>query len=184
MSLLLLYIAKKVSGREVRGKGLTLNNLGVVYDALGKKQEALDYYGQALAINREVGHRSGEGSTLNNLGMVSDDLGKKQEALDYYEQALAIYREVNNRSGESTALWNIGALFFSQQCYEAALAGFLLARHIFEEVLSPNREAVQGWIHGLCQTVGDEAFAVLQAYVEPKTEPILQQALRQGIDCR
>lgn len=43
-------------------------NLGSVYDSLGKKPEALDYYQQALTIYREVGDRGGEGVTLWNIG--------------------------------------------------------------------------------------------------------------------
>ena len=30
----------------------TLNNIGGVYDSLGEKQKALDYYNQALPITR------------------------------------------------------------------------------------------------------------------------------------
>jgi tetratricopeptide (TPR) repeat protein len=170
------------AGGDHYKEGTTLNNLGSVYNALGKKQEALHYYEQALAISREVGDRYGEGTTLNNLGLLLyNGLGKKEEALGYYEQALAISREVGNRSGEGITQWNIGALFFSQQRYEAALASFLLARCIFEEVLSPNREVVQSWIDDLSEVIGDEAFAALQARVESQTEQILEQALRQGI---
>ena len=78
---------------------------------LGKQEEALKYYEQALAIRREVGNRSGEGTTLNNLGVVYDALGKKEEALKYYEQALASSREVGNRSGEGTTLNNLGKVY-------------------------------------------------------------------------
>ncbi|MEH2318888.1 MAG: tetratricopeptide repeat protein [Nostoc sp.] len=35
----------------------TLNNIGIVYDSLGEKQEALKYYNQALPIFRAVGDR-------------------------------------------------------------------------------------------------------------------------------
>ena len=31
-------------------EGVTLNNLGSVYSGLGKNQDALDYYEQALAL--------------------------------------------------------------------------------------------------------------------------------------
>jgi tetratricopeptide (TPR) repeat protein len=174
-----LVIHREVGNRSM--EGTTLNNLGLLHDALGKKQEALAYFEQALIISREVGNRSGEGTTLNNLGLLYNGLGKKQEALGYYEQALVIHREVGNRPVEGTTLWNIGTLFFSQQRDEAALAGFLLARHILEEVLSPNRDAVQKWIDDLRNKIGDEAFAALQVCVEPQAEQIFEQALRQGM---
>ena len=70
----------------------------MVYDALGEKQKALDYYEQALPLYRQVGDRGGEATTLNNIGMVYSALGEKQKALDYYEQALPL-----------TARWETGA---------------------------------------------------------------------------
>ncbi len=52
------------------GEAATLNNLGLVYDVWGDRQQALAYYNQALPIVREVGDRGGEAATLNNLGAV------------------------------------------------------------------------------------------------------------------
>ena len=72
------------------GEATTLNNLGLVYDALGDKQKALAYYEQALPLSRQVGDKGGEATTLNNLGGVYDALGDKQKALAYYEQALPL----------------------------------------------------------------------------------------------
>ncbi len=157
------------------------NELGLVYDALDKKQEALSYYEQALVISREVGDRCGEGKTLNNLGGVYDALGKKQEALAYYEQALVISREVGDRGGEGTTLNNIGILYLEQARYDVALASSLLARDIFEEVQSPNRDGVQSWIDGLREKIGDEQFTTLLAQVEPQASQVVEQALRGGL---
>ena len=72
-----------------------------MYDGLGDRQQALDYYQQALPIRREVGDRAGEAATLNNIGLVYDGLGDRQRALDYYQQALPILREVGDRAGEA-----------------------------------------------------------------------------------
>ncbi len=52
------------------GEATTLSNIGAVYDALGEKQKALDYYQQALHLDRAVGDRSGEATTLSNIGLV------------------------------------------------------------------------------------------------------------------
>ena len=74
----------------------------------GSRQRALEYYGQALPIAREVGDRAGEAATLNNIGAVYNGLGERQRALEYYGQALPIMREVGDRAGEATTLNNIG----------------------------------------------------------------------------
>ena len=88
----------------------SLNNIGAVYDALGEKQKALDFYNQALPILRAVGDRGVEATTLNNIGRVYDALGEKQKALDYYNQALPISRAVGDPYLEATILNNIRAL--------------------------------------------------------------------------
>jgi CHAT domain-containing protein/Flp pilus assembly protein TadD len=93
------------------GEATTLNNIGLVYDDLGEKQKALDYYNQALPLYRAVGNRGGEAKTLNNIGTVYNALGEKQKALDYYNQALPLYRAVGNRGGEAKTLNNIGTVY-------------------------------------------------------------------------
>ena len=90
-------------------EALCLHRIGAAYAALGEKQKALDYYGQALPLRRTVGDRAGEADTLNNIGIVHSDLGQKQKALDYYGQALPLVRAVGDRADEAWTLSNIGA---------------------------------------------------------------------------
>ncbi|MDM3858078.1 MAG: tetratricopeptide repeat protein [Aphanizomenon gracile PMC649.10] len=93
------------------GEATTLNNIGLVYDDLGEKQKALDFYNQALPLRRAAGDRGGEATTLNNIGLVYSALGEKQKALDYYNQALPILKAVGDRGGEATTLNNIGRVY-------------------------------------------------------------------------
>ncbi len=73
----------------------------MVSTQLGEKEEALNYYNQALPLFLAVGDRGGEAITLNNIGLVYDSLGEKQEALNYYNQALPLRRAVGDRGGEA-----------------------------------------------------------------------------------
>lgn len=173
-----LDISREVGDRGA--EGTTLNNLGKFYNALGQKQEALTYFQQALNISREVGNRSVEGITLNNLGSVYAKLGQKQEALRYFKEALDITREMGGRYAEGTTLHNIGTLYFAKTDYSVALAYFLLARSIFEEIQSPNRDEVQKWIDYLREEIGKEQFAILLAQVEPQAAQIVEQSLHRG----
>src|ERR1039457_6630285 len=94
-------------------EGLCLYDIGSVYYALGEKQKALDYHGQALPLYRAVGDRSGEATTLNSIGDVYYALGEKQKSLDYYGQALPIYRAAGDKAGEATILNNIGSVYYA-----------------------------------------------------------------------
>ena len=158
---------------------LIYSNIASTYGTLGQKQEALKYYGQALAIFGEVGDRGGEGITLNNLGLVYDDLGQKQEALKYYEQALAIFGEVGDRGGEGTTLHNIGVIYYEEKRFDVALSCFILAKYILVEVQSPDSEDEQEWIDDLHQAIGDKQFADLLQNVEPHAQQIVDDALRE-----
>ncbi len=119
--------------------------------------------------------------TLNNLGGVYNDLGKKEEALSYYERALAIRREVGDRTGEGITLHNFGTLYFEPNHYDVALAFFLSARKILEEVQSPDRDDEQSWIDGLREEIGEEQFTTLLAQVEPQASQIVERALQEGL---
>jgi tetratricopeptide (TPR) repeat protein len=51
----LRYSETAIAGGEAK----ILNNIGRVYDALGEKQKALDFYQQSLPLRRAVGDRAG-----------------------------------------------------------------------------------------------------------------------------
>ncbi len=119
---------------NVKRASLFLVSIGYIWNALGEKRKALDYYEQALPVLRELGDRAGEATTLNNIGMVWDDLGEKHKALDYYQQALPIRRAVGDRAGEAVTLSNIGAVWDALGEKHKALDYFQQALPIFRAV--------------------------------------------------
>ncbi|HFD38969.1 MAG TPA: tetratricopeptide repeat protein [Anaerolineae bacterium] len=100
----------KVRFPPVRGFFSSL--LGNAYLQLGDARRAIQYYEQALAIDREIGDRQGEGNWLGNLGEAYRNLGDARRAIQYYEQALAIRREIGDRRGEGGTL----SLFSTSLC--------------------------------------------------------------------
>ena len=61
-----LYRQAGNQGKEA----VSLVYIGYIYDSLGQKQQALDYYNQALPLFQAVGDREGEATTLNNIRQV------------------------------------------------------------------------------------------------------------------
>ena len=51
-------------------EGTLLTNIGTVYDSLGQRQEALDFFNRTLPIREEVGDRAGESITRYNIAMI------------------------------------------------------------------------------------------------------------------
>ena len=83
-----LAISKKIG--DLSGEGLTLNNLGAVYDRLGQYTKALDYYGQSLVIRKKTGDVGGESSSLWNISHTCAQMGKYDDALKAANESLVI----------------------------------------------------------------------------------------------
>ncbi|MGZ4971319.1 MAG: tetratricopeptide repeat protein [Limisphaerales bacterium] len=92
-------------------EAVLLNNIGRVYDNLGERGLALEFYEKALPVCREVGDQACEAATLNNIGAVYNNLGERWLALEFCEKALQICREVGDPAGEATTLNNIGLFY-------------------------------------------------------------------------
>ena len=151
------------AANDHKNEGATLNNLGLVYDDLGQKDKALDYYAQALDILRDAEHgdRAGEGVTLNNLGGVYRALGQPDKALDYYAQALDILRAVGDRAGEGATLNNLGLVYDNLGQKDKALDYYAQALVIRREVGDRFGESVALFNMGLVlDALGRPAEAV------------------------
>lgn len=120
----------------------TLNNIGLVWDALGEKHKALAYYEQALPLYEAVGDRRGQATTLTNMGSAWYALGEGRKAIDYFEKALPVFEAVGDRGGQATTLNNIAAIHFHNSEYNEAIA-------IFEQVI------------GIMQAIGDVSSEAL-----------------------
>jgi CHAT domain-containing protein/Tfp pilus assembly protein PilF len=136
-----------------------------VYSDLGRPEEALKSYQQALVILREVQDRHVEGTTLNNIGGVYSDLGRPAEALKIYQQALMISREVQDRRGEGTTLNNIGGAYSNLGKPEEALKSYQQALVICREVQNRSGQGtILNNIGGMYSDLGkpEEALKIYQ----------------------
>ena len=114
-------------------RGASKTSLGNSYADLGQTGRAIELYEQALAIDRELGHRNGEAADLGNLGLSYAELGQTGRAIELYEQALAIERETGYRRGEAADLGNLGSSY-------AELGQTGRAIELYEQALAIDRE--------------------------------------------
>ncbi len=78
-----------------------LNNIGLVYNALGQRQQALTYFERVLPIREEVGDRSGESVTRFNMALGYEAEGQLAEAVAQLERVVVIDEEVSHPDLES-----------------------------------------------------------------------------------
>ncbi len=165
----------------------TLRDIGLVYDYLGEKQEALKYYNQALALFRAVNDRREEASTLKNIGLVYDDLGDNKQALDFYNQAFAILQANNYLPEQADALASIALNYQLLGETEKALDYYQQALKIYRQTKNlPKQAKTLASIGLLYASKGDRPSAeksIQQVLELQKTIPSqLQQNERTQID--
>ena len=98
-------------------RGLNLGNLGATYFEMGKVQQAIELYEQALASARQAGQRQDEGRWIGNLGLAHNRRGDTAKAREYIQRALEIANETGDVRHQGRWLGNLGLL-----CQEAGNA--------------------------------------------------------------
>ncbi|MCL4298813.1 MAG: CHAT domain-containing protein [Anaerolineae bacterium] len=107
-----LSIYKEIGNR--RWQAIELNDIGLIYNFLGRYDQALDYYQQSLKIiedSTDLRDISNRGGTLGNMGEVYRDLGQYELAINYLQRALAIHRQIGDRGPEGITLAGIGRVY-------------------------------------------------------------------------
>ena len=74
--------------------GESYNNLAVVLDDLGRREEAAEYYERAIRVQETIYGRDSEfvAASLSNLGITLRDLGRYEAAVDALQRAVEIDR--------------------------------------------------------------------------------------------
>ena len=99
-------LAKANPGEYLSDVAMTLNNMGNLHWNMGRLDEALKEYEEALEIYLKLSQTHPEAyfhlaTVLNNIGNVLADIGRLDEALKEYEEALEIYRELSQTHPEA-----------------------------------------------------------------------------------
>ncbi|MDY0151913.1 MAG: tetratricopeptide repeat protein [Candidatus Cloacimonas sp.] len=116
----------KLSSMLNDGLGIRIasNGMGGALSRLGKKQEALEKYTQALEIAERIGDRNGYSKVLLNLGVYYRNEMAYDKALECYQKSLLLAARIGNIMQESIILYDMGELLVYQDKLEAALPLF------------------------------------------------------------
>src|SRR5262249_31829755 len=82
---------------DKHGEAITLNNLGNIYDSMGEKQKALEFFNQALSLRRVLGDRPGQAKTLLGIARIARDRDNLIEARSHIEEALKINESLRTK---------------------------------------------------------------------------------------
>jgi tetratricopeptide (TPR) repeat protein/DNA-binding XRE family transcriptional regulator len=99
----------------------TLNNLAVLYQYMGRLDEAYDNHMRAIHLVQQTDDDE-KANILNNFATTCHLLGRHEEALDHHRHALSTFRKVRNRRDETQALNDIGSVLCDTGSPTAAIA--------------------------------------------------------------
>ncbi len=100
--------------------------------------KALEYYGKALKIYKEIGRKDGVATNLGNIGVVYYNQSDYPKALEYYGKALKMDEELGNKNGIARHLGNIGVVYRNQSDYPKALEYYTKALKMDKELKNRN----------------------------------------------
>ncbi|MEO0396284.1 MAG: CHAT domain-containing tetratricopeptide repeat protein [Cyanobacteria bacterium P01_A01_bin.137] len=107
---------------EIQAQALKL--LGRAYRDLGRTEESIKYYNQALQLIQLISNKNEQVSILASLGASYTALNQYKDASFYYGRGLELAHEINNTLRETSLLHGIGVLEQSQGNLEGALEYF------------------------------------------------------------
>ena len=93
--------------RDFRGKGNSLNNLGIRFYYEGRWEEALDAYAAAREALQRGGYVIGEGMAANNEGEIASDQGHFERAEEAFLHMLRASRAAGYAIGAALATSNL-----------------------------------------------------------------------------
>ncbi|MFY9224099.1 MAG: tetratricopeptide repeat protein, partial [Blastocatellia bacterium] len=138
-----IYLDALVLYKQIEDRHAELiinNNIGSIYDLIGEKKLARQYYLEALKLAEPLKDPDLP-AIYNNLGLVYEDLEEHQKALNYYEKSLEMYKKANKIWNTGIVLSNMGILYDNLGDHARSLTCYKDAIKKFEEANTPISEA-------------------------------------------
>jgi tetratricopeptide (TPR) repeat protein len=110
-----LRLAEQVGDDDARAE--SLKNLGMTLSRLGRYEEALQHFDEALDYSVDTDMT---GFILNNLGVVHLALGDNDAAIRCYQESLARHQETGNQWAAAMVLNNLGMEYARLRDHEKA----------------------------------------------------------------
>lgn len=130
--------AQEQGGRGRQGQ--LLNDLGLIAEKLDHWPEALDYYGQALALFEEMDLKNAQVTVWRNIGDVHRLNRHWSDAEAAYRHSLELAQQLGFRNSEANSLGLLGVVAEGKGDWPGALAMHQAAREIFESLGDKNSQ--------------------------------------------
>ncbi len=108
------YNLCSITSIEPNFKPSVLTSMGIIYEYLGRYNDAVECQTQAVEEYKKNGYPKGVATSLNNLAIVNLTLEKNYDlALKYFHESLEIREQINDIPKIASSLNNIGEIYIS-----------------------------------------------------------------------
>ncbi|MBN1619393.1 tetratricopeptide repeat protein [candidate division WOR-3 bacterium] len=116
------------------------NNIGVIYDNMGKPYKALAAYEKANEIDRKTGYSLGEAITSYNIASHFAEFGNNQEALKWLECYHRLNLKIDNLLGEGYYNLGLSEVKYNKDKISSSIGCLEKALKVFSSLKSKNME--------------------------------------------
>lgn len=113
------------------GISRTANNLGGIFDRLGKHEKAIQLYRTSIVSSRVIGNRQFESAAYHHLGNIYLNSHTTDSALFYFEKAAAINQELGFLEFLGNNLFQMGEAYRQSGKNEDAVSKYLRSAEVF-----------------------------------------------------
>lgn len=110
------------------------NNLGIVYLEMGRYNEAMKYFIEALKRTTKSNNVIDQGYTLANMGRTYIYMEEHSNAITYLSEAMIIMKKFGDRQAEIQVYSNLGKAFLKIKNYPMAIKYFNRALKYYKEI--------------------------------------------------
>ncbi len=117
--------------KDLAGLAKLSTNLGLVYERLDDRQQALAYHSEAADLFREIGDERSLAQVYHNLGITYCFLDRFAESEEVYERCESLSSQLGLQELHAQARYNKAYLYFLSGRFSEALTLFREARSVF-----------------------------------------------------
>ncbi|AXC12873.1 Serine/threonine-protein kinase PknB [Acidisarcina polymorpha] len=134
------YLTIQTDNKEQHA--MILLSMGITYRLLQKRDEALRYFDEAIAISEKIGQKRAVAAGLDETAQMQLDMGKSDEALANYKKALALFQQIGSNKEAGDALIDMAGVYQARDQNDQALQLFRQALQVERDAGDQNNEAL------------------------------------------
>jgi CHAT domain-containing protein/Tfp pilus assembly protein PilF len=143
-----------------KGTGGALNNIALIYQALGQNKTALEHFERSLAF-ADLSDPKELGRTLTNLGGICLSLGDPEAALRHFNRAVQVEQSRRDPKAHAAALDGLGQAYGTLRQHDKAIENMTKALALVQPTGDLRAGArILGNLGATCKGKGDYAKAV------------------------